>query len=236
MMLCLICVFSMGAVIRTEQENIFNQDELGDIHDIRTGEWDALKMAQVMSRQFRSFVSSAESCESWGVKSSCSTGVRPQQTERGNILLIVWASKQGNLFTESSVRQMKTVEDKILLDKNFTDFCLRWDKTGIDTSCKKPLSVLGLFYPRFGNTAQTVQHLDALDGNVDGMLDVFSTPGLDNALSALLSGQASPAQLAVQLQQYLLSGSEAEKVAAHVFNATVPFLASGNDRGTELKT
>lgn len=156
----------------------------------------------------------------------CITGKRAQQTERGESVLMAYVAKSGNLFTESNLREMKKVEDKITKDPKFTSYCKRWDKTGVEETCAKPLSVLNLFYVNGIDTLATFNSLDAMDGATDGKLDVFSTPELSENMAKMSSGMMSMSGTLTSQQQK----------AKQIMLVLAPFLiAAATGRGDTLQ-
>jgi hypothetical protein len=222
MSFCILCIVVMMGVIMAEGADIFSQDAVGDINDLRTNAWDGLQMAQEQSRVFARDPGAKMCSGMMGKEKECATGKRPQQTENGDSVLMAYVAKNGELFTPSNLEQMKTVEDKIIKHPGFVDFCKRWDKTGKSTTCSRPLSVLNLFYVNGINTKQAVDQLDAMDGATDGKLDIFATPGLSDAMAVAANGGLEGKTTLTM----------SEQTAVQVAKVLLPFLiAAATSRG-----
>lgn len=191
MAICIVTVIGTVMVIRDKGADIFAEEESRDLNDIRTKSWDAFQESKDLVADFGDDKDDDCIVESWAVKRKCDKGVYPQQTQSGGGVLTLFIEKDGgNLFTEANLKEMKAVEEKILLDSKYPDYCLRWDKMGYDKSCDQPLSPLGLFYADHrgmsGSSNEKVfDDVDRLDGSLDGILNAFNTPNLAADLSMI---------------------------------------------------
>jgi len=185
MVLCIITVMGTMTVIRQKGTDIFGDGAKWDISDIRSREWEAYNKA-VKEAQF--FTKSGSACmvEVWGVSRPCDTEVYPSQTQDADAVMTMFLAKSGDqLFTANNIRQMRTVEDKILTHRNYSDFCKRGDPLGIDISCDQPVSPLNLFYASNVDIKTLVDGIDELDGIRDGNPTVLRAQGLSAELSRI---------------------------------------------------
>eukprot|EP00931_Biecheleriopsis_adriatica_P072685 TRINITY_DN47102_c0_g1_i1.p1 TRINITY_DN47102_c0_g1~~TRINITY_DN47102_c0_g1_i1.p1 ORF type:complete len:1116 (-),score=235.19 TRINITY_DN47102_c0_g1_i1:84-3431(-) len=194
MALCLVTIIGTGMIVRREGAGVFSSGRTNDLNDIRTMEWEAYEQARDMVKFWSQDKEEEESdcvIERWGQEPRpCDTKVYPSLTQRGDIVLTAMLTNgKTNLLTESGIKQLKAIEDKIVQHNEFANYCMRWDKSGMDTSCAQPISPLGIFYADLGasGTSDLFDQVDALDGSKDGELKVFETAGLSENLSAIQS-------------------------------------------------
>lgn len=193
MTLCLITVINTVAIIAEQGAEIFGSGANNDLNDVRTQEWEAYDQAKEWVKIFgQSEVDSDCVVESFGFSRPCDNRTYPAQTQSGEVILTVFVAKDGdNLFTEDNLEQIRAVENTIVKNKAFDEYCLRRDKSGADKSCQQPPSPLGLFYAPDISTASIFNEIDELDGQADGDLEVFSTPSLNADLAVIQSNLLS---------------------------------------------
>lgn len=187
MSLCLITVIATMAVIIEEGADIFGSGANNDLNDVRTQEWEAYVQAKEWVKILgQPDVDSDCTVESFGTSRPCDNRTYPTQTQSGDAVLTVFVAKNSdNLFTEQNLQQIKSVEDTLLNNDGFDDYCLRWDKSGATKSCQLPLSPLRLFYASGVNIASIFDELDELDGQTDDVLEAFDSPDLNAELSLI---------------------------------------------------
>jgi len=116
-------------------------------------------------------------------------------TLAGEVVQTLFIAKEGNnIFTGENIAQMRSIEDRILLHPNFSSYCLRSDTSGQRTDCKAPLSPLNMLYAPQVDIKARVNQLDAMDGSVDGKLDVLLAPGLTRQLNSIRPAFSAIAQ------------------------------------------
>lgn len=194
MSLCLITVIGTSMVVRQEGSNIFSSGDSNSLNDVRTREWQAYEGAKDLIKTLAQDKQEGDSdCEikSWGMEARpCDEKTYPPLTQSGDLVLTAMISNSDdNLFTESKLKELRKIEDKITEHKEFKDYCMRGDKTGEDTSCDQPISPLGLFYANLswvgGGIAAVFDELDMIDSAADGVLNAFQTSGLDAELAQI---------------------------------------------------
>jgi len=148
MIICTVTVVGTVVVVVREGTDIFGETSTREISDIRTREWEAYSKALHTARGFGQGGSGC-TVKTSGAKRFCDTEIYPQQSQPADLVLMMFIAKSGDqLFTAHNVAQMKTVEDKILTNRGYSDFCLRKDPMGVDILCDPPVSPLNLFYAR----------------------------------------------------------------------------------------
>eukprot|EP00441_Pelagodinium_beii_P047546 CAMPEP_0197622544 /NCGR_PEP_ID=MMETSP1338-20131121/2808_1 /TAXON_ID=43686 ORGANISM="Pelagodinium beii, Strain RCC1491" /NCGR_SAMPLE_ID=MMETSP1338 /ASSEMBLY_ACC=CAM_ASM_000754 /LENGTH=1119 /DNA_ID=CAMNT_0043192285 /DNA_START=159 /DNA_END=3518 /DNA_ORIENTATION=+ len=193
----LVTIIGSSMIIAREGAGVFGSSANNDLNDIRTREHEAysqvkdwIKVLNQKGEEEEELDEDACVVQRWGSEPRpCDKNQYPNLTQSGDMVMTLFVAKEGdNLFTESQIKQLKAVEDGILKHEEFNDYCLRWDKTGYDTSCSPPLSPLSLFYADFGGSgsmAEVFDDVDAIDGTVDGVLAAFETPGMNAELASI---------------------------------------------------
>merc|ERR1719265_1196464 len=175
MIMLVICLLGFGSVIASDGSEIFSSEGGDDLGDLRTRRRDAL----VLARKELGLKSNEKGEED--------ATASPPLTQNGHSLTLVYVARNGDdVFSETAIRRMREIEDKITKDPEFPKFCLRSDKTGTGSrSCTAPLSATRLFYAANLNVAETVKKVDALDGSADGELTIFKMENLTTILQEL---------------------------------------------------
>mmetsp|Transcript_49552 Transcript_49552/g.152939 ORF Transcript_49552/g.152939 Transcript_49552/m.152939 type:complete len:1090 (-) Transcript_49552:354-3623(-) len=187
-LIAIITTFATIRVIRSEGEDLIGQAAAMDINDVRSREREAFEAVEIEIESMLNPSGTGAKCEkkSMGVKRKCDTKVYPPLTQSGEVVLFVFKAKEGNnVFTTDGVAQARTVEDRMVTHPEHSTYCKRSDKSGLSTDCEKPMSPLNLFYAPGVDIKATVGQIDALDGQVDGLLNTFLSPGVAQKVSNL---------------------------------------------------
>jgi len=226
MIICTVTVVGTVVVVVREGTDIFGETSTREISDIRTREWEAYSKALHTARGFGQGGSGC-TVKTSGAKRFCDTEIYPQQSQPADLVLMMFIAKSGDqLFTAHNVAQMKTVEDKILTNRGYSDFCLRKDPMGVDILCDPPVSPLNLFYARNVNIKMLVDEIDGLDGTMDGNLHMLHGQNQSADLSRIQGALSSTLKniqysTCVQGDVDLSTISSDFSIMQCVFNSTV---------------
>ena len=137
-----------------------------------------------------------------GTMEKCSDELVAQQTQRGPVIIFVFeeaAGRPGTLFEVKNVEKIKSIEDKIMTQKDYSKYCLKPEHADEDydtTPCSDPLSVVNIFYSSVDPTAITDEFitgvLPAFESTVTELSLCIADSGLAKALGGAGAGGGSP--------------------------------------------
>jgi hypothetical protein len=185
--------FSVQMII-AEGTDIFGSVESNDIHDVRTGQVDALAMArEAMPMPTKEDMGEVEMCPLGppGAFRPCETEDFPPLSQSSDRVLTCMEAKEGQktIFNKENIARIKEIEDIIIKNKRYKEFCQRAPPDYEE--CTPILSPVNMFYvdttKMNGMSMKDIaDEIDGIDGNMDGRLEVLLAENLRDFTGAIV--------------------------------------------------